>query len=57
MVSDNCVLSIAEDLIKKSPMATKYCCIVMLRNKVISTGFNHYSTKFSLNTHSCILRT
>ena len=39
----------------QSPQSLKYACVIVHRGKVISQGFNRYSTKFSYN-NSYLLR-
>ncbi len=39
----------------KSDMKVKYACIIIERNKIISTGFNYYETNRCCKNMSCIL--
>lgn len=49
-----------EDLLlqvaSKSDMNLQYACVIMHRNKVISTGFNYYDIKKIHANQSSILR-
>ncbi len=44
------------EVAEKSNMALKYACIITLRNKIISTGFNNYDLTRLGSETSCLLR-
>jgi hypothetical protein len=50
-LSENLFFEIAE----KSNMSLKYACIITLRNKIISTGFNYYDLSRLGSGTSCLL--
>ena len=39
----------------KSNMASKYACIITLRNKILSVGFNHYDLTRTGELTPCFL--
>lgn len=40
---------------QKSPMISPHACIIVLRNKIIATGFNSYETNKCRLENQCLL--